>query len=108
LQARLDVFGGSCLLAEVNGEVVLTLMGGGMDLSWDICAAYTLAGCLPPAHFASYLPEFTGMKLDKKHRIILAACERSMRGMIERQEHGLQRLRTLRKNLSGNSKKVSV
>lgn len=108
LQARLDIFGGSCLLAELDDEVVLTLMGGGMDLSWDICLAYILADCLPPAHFASDLPEFYGMKLDKKHKIIIAACERSLRVMKERQERGLQRLRDLRKNLSENSKKAKV
>lgn len=108
LQARLDLFGGACLLAEMDDKVVLTLMGGGMDLTWDICLAYILAGCLPPAHFASDLPEFAGMKLDTKHRIILAACERSLRGMIERQERGLQRLRSVRKALSSNSKKAKV
>lgn len=108
LQARLDLFGGSCLLVEMDDKVVLTLMGGGMDLTWDICLAYILAGCLPPAHFASDLPEFAGMKLDKKHRIIIAACERSLRGMIERQERGLQRLRSVRKALSNNSKKAKV
>lgn len=108
LQARLDLFGGACLLAEIDDGVVLALMGGGMDLTWDICLAYVLAGCLPPAHFASDLPEFSGMKLDTKHKIIMAACERSLRGMIERQERGLKRLRDLRKHLSENSKKAKV
>lgn len=109
LQARLDLFGGSCLLAEVDDKVVLTLMGGGMDLTWDICTAYILAGCLPPAHFASDLPEFAGMKLDKKNKIIIAACERSLRGMLDRQKRGLEKLREVRnylkKNLLGNARR---
>lgn len=108
LQARLDLFGGSCLLVEMDDKVVLTLMGGGMDLTWDICTAYILAGSLPPAHFASDVPEFAGMKLDKKNKIIITACERSLRGMIERQQRGLERLRSVRKALSGNSRKVKV
>lgn len=108
LQARLDIFGGSCLLVEMDEKVVLTLMGGGMDLTWDICTAYILAGSLPPAHFASDLPEFAGMELNKKNKIIIAACERSLRGMVDRQQRGLDRLRSVRKALSGNSKKVKV
>lgn len=108
LQARLDLFGGSCLLVELDDKFVLTLMGGGMDLTWDICTAYILAGCLPPAHFASDLPEFAGMELNKKNKIIIAACERSLQGLIDRQKRGLDRLRSVCKALSGNSKKVKV
>lgn len=39
-------------VVEVNGSTALALTGGGMDMSWDICRAFIMAGYLPPAHFA--------------------------------------------------------
>lgn len=41
-----------CLVRfEESEEVVLVLTGGGMDLSWEICAAYMELGYWPPTHF---------------------------------------------------------
>lgn len=58
-QAMLLRDGGSVCLVEVGGRAALALTGGGMDLSWDICHAYTLLGYLPPFHFTD-LPRYAG------------------------------------------------
>ena len=39
-------------------EYALALTGGGMDLSWEICAAYMKVGYWPPTHFR--LPGMAG------------------------------------------------
>jgi hypothetical protein len=76
-QLLLDREGGAVCLARVDDEVVLALVGGGMDLSWDICEAYMLLGYLPPLHYCD-LPEFAGMELTAKNRWILEdACARA-------------------------------
>lgn len=46
----------ACVIALIDGEPVLALAGGGMDLSPDICKAYVALGYYPPMHFASGLP----------------------------------------------------
>lgn len=47
---------GSVVVVLLDGEPVLSLSGGGMDLSLEICAAYVALGYYPPAHFAGRLP----------------------------------------------------
>lgn len=54
--AQERVMGTSCVVVLVDGEPVLALAGGGMDLSPDICKAYVALGYYPPMHFASGLP----------------------------------------------------
>lgn len=50
-----------CVCAvNLNGSLHLALTGGGMDLSWPICAAYVTLGYLPPVHFAARLPRMAG------------------------------------------------
>lgn len=51
----------------------LALTGGGMDLSWEICEAFTRLGYLPPFHFCR-LPLMAGKKDNERNRAILAAC----------------------------------
>jgi hypothetical protein len=63
-------------LVEVDGSTYLALTGGGMDLSWEICAAYVALGHLPPVHFAGDLPAMAGLKLDATG-LTLAAAWRS-------------------------------
>jgi hypothetical protein len=79
-QLLLDQEGGAACLARVDDEVVLALVGGGMDLSWDICQAYMLLGYLPPLHYCD-LPEFAGMELTAKGRWVLEGCLRSCKVM---------------------------
>lgn len=42
-------------LVDIEGDWFLALTGGGMDLSWEICAGHVALGYLPPAHFAGGL-----------------------------------------------------
>lgn len=58
-----------------SGETGLALTGGGMDLSWEICAAYIALGFLPPVHFCD-LPRM-GKRDTESNRLIVAACRRS-------------------------------
>lgn len=46
----------ACIVALVDGEPVLALAGGGMDLSPSICEAYVNLGYYPPLHYAENLP----------------------------------------------------
>lgn len=66
-------------------ELVLT--GGGMDLSWEICEAFTRLGFLPPAHFAE-LPAMCGRgnlsnggtydaPVSERDAYLIAACRRT-------------------------------
>lgn len=48
-----------CVVEHDDGRTELALTGGGMDLSWEICAAYVRLGYAPPIHFAS-LPNMAG------------------------------------------------
>lgn len=64
----------------------LALTGGGMDLSWEICAGYIALGLLPPAHFRD-LPRMAGMTLTERNARVVAAMERSctiLQGWFER------------------------
>jgi len=52
-------------------EYALALTGGGMNLSWEICAAYMELGYWPPVHFR--LPQMCGgpsMGIEKAKRVI--------------------------------------
>lgn len=66
----------SCCIVMLDDEPVLALTGGGMDLSWDICKAYTILGLLPPLHFARNLPRMAGMS-HKANRETLEACKKT-------------------------------
>lgn len=79
-------------------EYGLTLTGGGMDLSWDICEAYMRLGYLPPAHFCD-LPNFAGMKLTRRVKWVLAGCRRSLLIQRFRANYSLEKLRGLRAEL---------
>jgi hypothetical protein len=81
----------SLCVVEVDGSFGLALTGGGMDLSWEICEAYMLAGYLPPVHFAGGLPEMANIQASAKNAWLLAGCQRSLSVQIDflkaRQEH---------------------
>lgn len=65
-----------CVVEMRDGTTGLALTGGGMDLSWEICAAFIKIGFLPPVHFAD-LPSMGGKTLTKENRLIVAACLKS-------------------------------
>lgn len=60
---------------EDTDEYALALTGGGMNLSWEICAAYLKLGYMPPLHFAD-LPKLAGGP-----QIGFAAGKRVLRAM---------------------------
>lgn len=78
VQARLQRYGGSCILVKIGGEPKLCLAGGGMDLSWDIVWSYILCGQLPPTKYCN-LPQFAGHPLSRQNRLIVAACRKSIK-----------------------------
>jgi hypothetical protein len=78
LQSRLLAAGVGCVVAvELDGQAVLALSGGGMDLSWDICHAYAVCGYMPPAHFCD-LPAMSGRGESEQDLAILAVCLESL------------------------------
>jgi len=65
-----------CVVLMQDGEEGFALTGGGMDLSWEICAAYIACGFLPPLEYCD-LPNMAGRGRHKDTALILAACSRS-------------------------------
>lgn len=63
-----------CVVEFSDGSYSLALTGGGMDLSWEICEAFTRLGYLPPFRFTQNLPKLAGMSTDP---YVLAACKRT-------------------------------
>jgi hypothetical protein len=53
----------------------IVLTGGGMDLSWDICAAYICCGQIPPIRLLEDLPLFAGAKRGPMQAAIMECIE---------------------------------
>lgn len=73
-----------CVVEFADGSISLALTGGGMDLSWEICEAFTRLGFLPPFRFAQDPPKLAGHAIDP---YLLAACKRTcdvLKGWTER------------------------
>jgi len=62
-----------CLVEFESGEYALALTGGGMDLTWEICAAYIHCGYLPPLHFCD-LPRMADKHRHSHWRPVIEAC----------------------------------
>ena len=80
-------------------EFALALVGGGTDLSWEICEAYIRLGYFPPAHFE--LPRMSGRadgseygNMERDRRIIRAR-RASLECIESRAKSGLEQLATL-------------
>ena len=82
--------GTNCSLVYLpdRGIYALVLNGGGMDFSWEIALAHIRLGYLPPAWIT--LPLQAGYP--KQAKLIMAACARSQRVLMERAMYGLERL----------------
>lgn len=63
-------------VVELDDEMGLALTGGGMDLRWEICEAYTRLGLLPPVDMCE-LPGMADRGESEGDRYIIAACKRS-------------------------------
>lgn len=59
---NIDKFAGSTALVWIKSAdtYAIVLTGGGMDLSWDIAAAYVCCGCIPPSRLLMNLLRFAG------------------------------------------------
>ena len=52
LKKRLDAAGAVTVIRRIDDDkFYLALTGGGMNMSWDICAGYIALGYLPPLDF---------------------------------------------------------
>lgn len=74
--AAVSVAGEPVCVVEIDGEYALALTGGGMDLSWEIAAAYVALGKLPPVHFRD-LPAYADQWTDR-HETVYRAMLRSL------------------------------
>lgn len=72
-------------ITEYDKDVyALTLTGGGMDLSWDICLAYVLLGYAPPMRFCD-LPSLAGQdNRAEPYWSVLKACLQTAHVMGQR------------------------
>lgn len=101
-------------LVKINGgeyaadEWGLALTGGGMDLSWEICAAYVALGYRPPAHFCRDLPEFAGDTLTKDRARVIRLCLESLQVQSDWNKRGRERLIALRVKLRAASVRAEV
>lgn len=86
-----------CVVEMGDGETGFALTGGGMDLSWEICAAYIACGFLPPVEYCD-LPNMAGRgKYHSDTALILAACRRSCEISQQWAERKRERLAELAK-----------
>jgi len=56
-------------LSETEQHAIV-LTGGGMDLSWDICAAYVCCGCIPPLRLLEDLPDMRTLSREMHKRVL--------------------------------------
>jgi hypothetical protein len=78
-------------IVRVNDNTGLALTGGGMDLTWEICAAYLKCGYLPPLHFSERLPKMAGPS-HPDSQLIVAATRKSAEVAIRWHERTLEDL----------------
>lgn len=82
----IDKYAGSTSLIwlEAPGTYAIVLTGGGMDLSWDICAAYICCGAIPPSRLLLNLPRFDGRFEDLILNTMLPLLAKHFARMAER------------------------
>lgn len=78
-----------CVIEWSDGSYSLALTGGGMDLSWEICEAFTRLGYLPPFRFAQDPPKLAGHSINP---YLLAACKRTAEVLKSWTEQATERL----------------
>lgn len=84
-------------------EYALALTGGGMDLTWEICAAYVKLGYVPPATFWSS-PNMCGVELTPMRRRIIAAIRYGIRSRIRDARYRLAKLAEAVEYMEGNKR----
>jgi hypothetical protein len=84
-----------CVVTMTEGnQTGLALTGGGMDLSWEICAAFIALGFLPPLHFCD-LPGMAGRPRGKEDAFTIKACLRSCEIAASRAMRTAERIRDM-------------
>lgn len=84
-----------CVIEFPGGATGFALTGGGMDFTWEICAAYVACGFLPPAQFD--LPKMSGLSMDGWHRDVWYAMKRSIQVQQNWLNNSLEKLDVLKK-----------
>lgn len=89
-------------VVEVEDNLGLALTGGGMDLSWQICAAFVALGMAPPVHFA-HLPAMAETWTEDRHERVYEAMRRSLEVQIGQHERALAELGNLKSRMINRS-----
>lgn len=89
-------------VVEVDDALGLALTGGGMDLSWQICAAFVAIGMAPPVHFA-HLPAMAETWTEDRHERVYEAMRRSLEVQIGQHERALAELGNLKSRMINRS-----
>lgn len=84
-----------CVVEFPGGPSGFALTGGGMDFSWEICAAYVACGYLPPTEFD--LPKMGEMTLTGWHLDVWQAMRRSIQVQQNWLNNSLEKLDELKK-----------
>lgn len=85
----------------VNGEYGLALTGGGMDLTWEICAAFIRLGMAPPLHFCD-LPAMA-MEWGPREQRVYEGCVYTLEWVAEHANRVRDRIGELRSRMSGGN-----
>jgi len=79
----------------------LALVGGGQDLSWEICETFMELGYLPPLHFID-LPHMAGYTATKKRLWILAGAKQAVKTKEDELTLHKHQIKEMREYLNNN------
>jgi hypothetical protein len=87
----IDRYAGATALVTINSEQHhglqgIAMTGGGMDMSWDICAAYICCGCIPPIRLLADVPHFAGQKSSELTQAVLECMDLAADWLTSRAE----------------------
>lgn len=77
-------------VVEYDDGIALALTGGGMDLSYEICEAFTLLGYYPPTAFCD-LPHMAGMERNESYDYVTSAIRAGLGVAAQRAQLQLAR-----------------
>ena len=96
-----------CLVQMGDGEEIgFALSGGGMDLSWEICEAYILAGFLPPIYFCP-LPQMADKGSNPDDFVILNAMKESWKYIQVQTDYSIKNLKDTEKKMKEYKKQCA-
>jgi len=78
-------------LVNVGGVEYFALTGGGMDMRWEMCAAWVSLGSLPPVEFAE-LPRMAGRGESESDLALIGHCIAAFRMARDWHERAAQRM----------------